>query len=434
MKNKKKVFLVGVGGAGMSALAKYFFEKGYLIYGSDKNKNENIEKLISDYGLNFFENHSEDNLNEDFDFLIYSPAIEKNNPERKKAEKIELKEYSYPEFLGHISSSLFTVAISGTNGKTTTTTMAMEVFDFFNKNFLAIVGAESKKFKTNFLNFGDEFFLVEACEYKKSFLNLKPNIIVITNITPDHLDYFGNFNNYKKVFIDFLKKGKEKKENILICPKGDKNFKEVVNFAEENNYLVIDYEKYQIEKVRLPGEHNIKNAKAVLALVDYFNLDLNEAKKYLINDFQGPLGRFEKKGISKNGMEIYDDYAHNPEGLEYLLKILKNEYKDKKNILVFQPHLYSRTKDFFNDFVKIISEFDEIYLLPIYGARENKKEYNIDSLDLIKEIKKNNKNIYFCQNIDDCYLKIKEKKYDNDHILLTAGAGEAFKLSKKILN
>ena len=231
--NKKKVFLVGVGGIGMSALAKYLRNAGYSIFASDGGgENEHITELIKNYDLHFLGDHNEKNLTDDFDFLVYSPAVSEKNAERKKAAEMGVKQYSYPEFLGKISKEKYTVSIAGTNGKTTTTTMVAEVLENFDVDPTIVVGGVARKFDSNFLLGKSDVFVVESCEYKDSFLSLHPNVVALTNITPDHLDYFGTFENYKKVFVDFLDRVKGEKK-ILICNVSDKNLAEVLQKARK---------------------------------------------------------------------------------------------------------------------------------------------------------------------------------------------------------
>ncbi len=428
----KKVFLVGVGGAGVSALAKYLNQDGYEILGSDEKRNENIDKLIDDYNLHFFPEHREENISEDIDFLIYSPAVPKGNPERKKARELGIREYSYPEYLGEISKEKFTVSIAGTNGKTTTTTMTAELLVEFGKDPTVVIGGVAKKFNSNFVSGKSDIFLVESCEYKGSFLHLHPNIIAITNITPDHLDHFGSFENYKKVFVNFLERAKGE-QRVLICDFENENLKEVVEKARELNFKIIDYKKYEIEKLSLPGEYNRENARVALAVADYFALDLERAKKYLAEEFQGAGKRFDFLGEDKKGLKIYDDYAHNPEALEVLWGAIKEKFPRKKNILVFQPHLFSRTEDFFDDFVRTLISYDIVYLLPIYKAREKEEDFSIDSRKLFKALKDKNPNTFFCEDFSDCAEKIRGKNYGEDYVLFTGGAGEAEKVAKKLL-
>lgn len=430
----KKAFLIGVGGAGVSSLAKYLYENNYKIYGSDLSKNENVVDLIENYDLVFFGEQKKENIINDFDFIIYSPAVPEENSERQQAKEFNVQEFSYPEFLGKISEEKFTISIAGTNGKTTTTTMVAEVLEFFKKDPTVVVGGVARKFNSNFLTGKSDLFVVESCEYKNSFLNLKPNIIAITNITPDHLDYFKTFENYQKTFLDFLDRYKDdEEEKILICNINDKNLIKIIEKAEKENIKVIDYKKYEIEKVSIPGEYNRENAQVVLTIADILNINLIDAKKYLRDDFVGSGRRFEYIGKTEKGMVVYDDYAHNPEALEVLLSGIKEKFIDKKNILIFQPHLFSRTEEFFNGFVEAISNYDYIYLLPIYKARENIDDFKISSRELFEKIKEKNKNTYFCENFNLCVKEIKEKEYDENFVAITVGAGDVYEISKKLI-
>lgn len=432
MKKSKKVFLVGIGGIGVSALAKYLYKNNYEIFGSSDEMNENIEDLKNNFGLNFLGNHSENNLTNDFDFLVYSPAVDKNNSERREAKKLGVEEYSYPEFLGKISENKFTISISGTNGKTTTTTMVAEILDNFQKDTTAIIGGISKKFNSNFLHGNSINFLVESCEYMGSFLSLSPDIIAITNITPDHLDYFENFDNYKKVFIDFLDKYKGEAK-VLICDKKNKNLNDVVERAKILGIQIIDYKKYEIQNITIPGEYNRENAQVALAISDIFKINLDSAREYLSKNLLGTKRRFDFIGENKSGAKIYDDYAHNPEGLKVLKSGFDEKFPDKKKVLIFQPHLFSRTQNFFLDFVNKISEYDEVYLLPIYKSREKEEDFRVRSEFIFKKVLEKNIKSYFCKNFDDCIEKINEKKYGKDFILITVGAGDVYKISKKLI-
>jgi UDP-N-acetylmuramate--alanine ligase len=295
---KKKVFMVGVGGIGVSSLAKYLHKQGYEIYGSNWGENENTRELVEKYNLHFYPEEKKENITKEFDFIIYTPAAGENNLERVRARELGIREYSYPEFLGKISQEKFTISVAGTNGKTTTTTIMAELLDYFEKSPTVVVGGVVKKFNSNFLLGDSDLFVVESCEYKDSFLHLQPNIIIITNITPDHLDHFGTFKNYKKVFQKFLKQAKGSRK-ILICDENNENLKELVKEASSNNFEIIDYQKYQVERMTMPGEYNRENAKAALALIDFFDLDLGQAQKYLAEDFQGPAKRFDYLGKTK---------------------------------------------------------------------------------------------------------------------------------------
>lgn len=455
----KKVFLVGIGGIGVSALAKFLFKENYEIFGSDLDLNENVIELKKKFNLNFFDEKDISVLEKNnFEFLIYTAAV---NPKKHKIIQLALKKnipiYTYFEFLGKISEDKFLIAVAGTNGKTTTTTMLVESLDFLNLKPTAIVGGIMRKFNSNFLASRSDLLILESCEYKNSFLNLKPNIIIITNITSEHLDFFGNFENVKKAFINFVDNLKE--GGILICNTNDHNLKEVVKEAQKKNIKIINYTIFlENLNLKIAGKYNLENAAAVLAVISVLEtniavkLNLAKAKKYLEEEFLGPKRRLEFIGKTKNGAEIYDDYAHNPESINLLIIGLRKKYPRKKIILIFQPHLYSRTKDFQNEFVEALIEADEVYLLPIYGARE-KKDQEISSeilaqklnkkqkiiLNNIKESKKSQKqdndflSVYICKNFLNCEKKIIEKKYDEKSFIITVGAGDVYKIGKNLI-
>jgi len=437
----KKAFLIGVGGIGVSALAKYMYFQGYKIYGSDQERNENVKELEKNFDLKFFSKQDGQGVDESFDFVIYTPAISFENNDYRKAKELNIKTFSYPEFLGKISKDHFTISISGTNGKTTTTSMITEILaneNNFQKNtylkesFFSIVGGVVSKFNSNFIYFGDEKFVVESCEFKRSFLNIYPDIIVITNITEDHLDYYKNLEDIQNAFIDFLKNMLKKniKKSKIICKISDKNLKPIIDFSQKNEIEIFDYEKYLTDdlKVSQEGQHNKENAAAALMLSEVLNLDINKAKKYLKNDFVGSKRRFEFLGKTKNKALLYDDYAHNPEGIEMIVNAMKEKYQDKKLLLIFHPHLFSRTKIFFNNFVEVLGNknIDELIILPIYAAREKDKK-EISSEDIRNELLK--RNLMEEDNIKvltkkETEIELIKNKYNKDWVILFVGAGD----------
>ena len=191
----KTAYLIGIGGAGLSGLARYLHHNGYLVFGADTSDNEISHNLRTEIGATIFTEHTSDNVPDHCDLVVYSPAVPNNNPERMIATEREIAQYTYPEYLGVISSDKQTIAIAGTNGKTTTTTMTATALDELGLDPTVIVGGQMPRFGSNFRAGNSDLFVVEACEYKDSFLSLHPNIVVVTNITPDHLDYFGTIEN-----------------------------------------------------------------------------------------------------------------------------------------------------------------------------------------------------------------------------------------------
>ena len=233
----KKAHFVGIGGIGVSAIARMMLAEGKIVSGSDVSDSSIIAEL-GKLGAKFFLGHSAENISSDVDLIVYTPAVAADNPELKKAVDLGMPTFSYPEMLGLISKNKHTIAVSGAHGKTTTTAMIAKIIIDAGKDPTVIVGSLLKDQGSNFVAGKSEYFVVEACEYKKSFLNLNPKIIVITNIDNDHLDYYGNLENIKKAFGEFAAKLPE--DGYLICDSSDKNLKEIIKSVKSE---IIDYTK-----------------------------------------------------------------------------------------------------------------------------------------------------------------------------------------------
>lgn len=421
----KKAHFTGIGGIGVSAIARMMVAKGKIVSGSDVSDSAIIDELRK-LGAKIFLGHNADNIADDTDLIVYTPAVTADNPEIKKIAKLGVPALSYPEMLGLISKNKYTIAVSGAHGKTTTTAMIAKILIDAGLDPTVIVGSLLKDNKSNFVAGKSDYFVVEACEYKKSFLNLNPKIIVITNIDNDHLDYYGNLENIKKAFMEFVSKLPE--DGYLICDQNDENLKSVI---KKTKAKIVDYTKIKADlKLNIPGQHNVKNAKVAIAVAKILSVD---EKKYLsaLNNFCGTWRRFEFKGRTKSEVLIYDDYGHHPTEIKATLKGAREFFGDKKIFCVFQPHLYSRTKLLLEDFGKSFGDADEIILVDIYAAREQKDE-SINSKMLAKEITRNGgKAIYFnsFEKVAD-FLTKNSKEYD---IVLTMGAGDVFKIGENLL-
>ena len=384
----RKAHFVGIGGIGVSAIARMMLLEGKIVSGSDTSDSAIIGELRK-LGAEIFLEHNADNVADDVDLIVYTPAVDFENLELKKGKKTKIPTLSYPEMLGLISKNKHTIAVSGAHGKTTTTAMIGKILIDTNLDPTIIVGSLLKDQGSNFVAGKGEYFVVEACEYKKSFLNLNPKIIVITNIDNDHLDYYGNLENIKKAFAEFVLKLPE--DGCLVCDPNDKNLKEII---KKTKAKITDYTKIIANfNLKIPGRHNIKNAKTAMAVAKILNIGEKEASKSL-NNFSGAWRRFEYKGETKNGVIVYDDYGHHPTEIKATLKGAREFFGDKKIWCVFQPHLYSRTKLLLKDFGKSFGDADEIILADIYAAREP-KDKSINSKILAEEIiKKGNKAKY----------------------------------------
>jgi UDP-N-acetylmuramate--alanine ligase len=426
IRNYKKAHFIGIGGVGMSAMAKYLRHQGLQVSGSDKFGSDITEDLNNNYEITFWEGNNPENISSDIDLVVYSPAVSQTDPELQEAQDLGITTQSYPELLGVISRNKKTIAISGTNGKTTTTSMLIEVMKDLGEDPTGIVGAMLQKYNSNFISGQSDYFITEACEYKESFLSIHHDVLVITNITEDHLDYFDNLQHIKKTFIKFLKN--KKNSGILICNTQLENLKDLLVVARDTGMKIIDYSPYITDIVlSLPGEHNKQNAAATLAVIEALDLSVTSAKEYLKKYFQGAKRRMEHVGITESGIQIIDDYAHNPEGLEYLISGLRDFYPNKKIIMFFEPHLYSRTQKFKNEFARALEEVDTLYLFPTYKAREKEiphENYLLDqyiNTDKVKLIKVINKSTFS--------QEFKSEEYSTGHIIISAGAGDVWKYS-----
>ncbi|KKT21182.1 MAG: UDP-N-acetylmuramate-L-alanine ligase [Parcubacteria group bacterium GW2011_GWB1_43_8] len=440
----RKAHFTGIGGIGVSAIARMMLAEGNPpvggVSGSDTSDSAIIDELRK-LGAKIFLGHSADNVAEGVDLLVYTPAVTADNPELKKAGELGIPMLSYPEILGLISKDKYTVAVSGAHGKTTTTAMIAKILIDAEYDPTVIVGSllkdnnspaleASARRGSNFVAGKSEYFLVEACEYKKSFLNINPKIIVITNIDNDHLDYYGNLENIKKAFGEFV--AKLPKDGYLICDLSDEKLK---NIIKNTIAKIIDYTKVATDfHLKIPGEHNIKNAQAAMAVAEILKVDKNKAAESL-NKFSGTWRRFEFKGETKNGVLVYDDYGHHPTEIRATLKGARELFGPpaggKKIWCVFQPHLYSRTKLLFGDFGKSFSDANEIILADIYAAREPKDE-GINSKMLAEEITKNSGKARYMEFFDKItdFLAENSKKGD---VVITMGAGDIFKIGENLL-
>ena len=419
----KKIHFIGIGGVGVSAIARMARLKGIKVTGSDISMNKMAER-IQEIGGKIFIGHKKENLSPETNLVVYSPAITEDNPEMIYAKELNIPIYSYPEILGMISKDMYTIAISGTHGKTTTTSMIAELLIYGNLDPTVVVGGLLKKQEDNFVLGSSKYFVVEACEYKESFLNLTPDILVILNIDNDHLDYYGNIENVKKAFQKLIEKVPG--DGYVIYNGEDKNIIDVLknakNDAQKLNYLEVKAE------IRLSvfGEHNLKNAKAAFTAARLVGITENTALKILRN-YTGTWRRFDFMGHTENNTLIYNDYGHHPTEIKTTLKACKEQFPDKKLIVVFQPHLFSRTKLLLNDFATAFDLADEIIITDIYAARE-KDDHTIHAKDLVEKVT----NAKYIANFEDIKTYLQNNSGSNT-LILFQGAGDVYRIGEEMV-
>ncbi len=442
LKKYKKIHMVGIGGVSMSGIAEILKKWGFDVSGSNNVENDATRKLV-DSGINVIIGHHAENV-VGADVVVYTAAIDPENIELKTARLLDIETIERCDFLGEITRCYEnTITVSGTHGKSTTTSMLSLCFLEAEKDPSIQVGADLKQINGNYKVGESSYFLLEACEYVESFLKFSPKSEIILNIDNDHLDYFKNFENIKKAFIKYVKLAPQ--DGFIVLNADDKNCLDlreytkakVITYGIENenaNFIARDikfdeegfssYEVYKdgkfYEKIKLsvPGIHNVLNSLACIAMCDAYGLDKTKVKSAL-SKFVGAGRRFEYKG-KVNNAKIYDDYGHHPTEILATSKALKNK-EFNKSWVVFQPHTYSRTKTLIDDFAKALLNYDNIIILDIYAARE-KNVYNISSIDLVNKIKDLGKEAKYIPNFEECVSYLKQNVKDGD-IVLTQGAG-----------
>ncbi len=415
-----KYFFIGIGGIGMSSIAQYLYEKENTILGYDASENKSV-KILEKKGIEVTNKLSlksiPDYMKNDDVIVVYTPAIPDDNIFLKYFrangnKKIQKRS----EILGEISKQSKCIAIAGTHGKTTTTAIISHLFHSSGIHFKAFIGGIMKCFDSNYINTGNDFILVEADEYDRSFLNLNPNYAVITSIESDHLDIYGDYkslsesfqlfrNNVKDVLITDAEIDIDKDFSFSI--KSDSDYR-VNNIKILENGIRFDLKTpnnfYSNISTNIIGLHNLKNVLAALSIIDQIEeIDIQNLLPFLSN-FKGIERRMDIYKLDNK--VIIDDYAHHPTEIESVLNTIQTNFKNKSKAVVFQPHLFSRTRDFMDEFAMVLSKFDEVYLLDIYPAREN-PIIGVNSQILLEKINCSMKKIIDGKSIEKIVLNSK---------------------------
>ena len=413
MLTAKKIHIVGIGGIGVSALAKILAAEGAVVSGSDLETG----------------GHKAENVSAETELLIFSNAVPENNPERARARELGIRQISYPEALGEFCEGKKIIAVAGTNGKTTTTAMIGVILEQAGLDPAVIVGSRVLAWNSNARVGKSEYVVLEADEYKRAFLNYEPDIAVITNIAPDHLDYYKDLEDIKTAFFQFTQKIKP--GGVLIFNVADENTGTVADRFQGESIGFADSGNFQLQ---IPGQFNLANASAAAAVARVLGIPQKTIEAAL-TAFTGTWRRFERIGLFR-GADIISDYAHHPDAISGTLAGAAEKYSN--NILaVFQPHQHNRTKKLFSEFVKVFCEspVNDIIISEIFdvAGREDFRDQDISSKDLVKEIKKSGKNAVYFKNLEECEQEIRDRKGKYQAIIIM-GAGDIYKVADRIVN
>lgn len=422
----QKVHMIGIGGIGMSALAQLYLTEGYTVTGSDREESPTT-RLLEEKGVHVSLKQSASNVPKDIDFAVYSDAVWRDNPERAFVRERGVKELSYFEALGEASRDKFTIAVSGVHGKTTTTALLVKMLRDLGKNPNAIIGSLVPEFGSNFVEGGKDLLVVEACEYKDHLLKLSPNILVVTNIEWDHTDWFPSLSAMQDMFSEAV--GRVPEDGAVIANPGDEN---VIPVLRKATATVIDYTRESTPELMLLGGFNQLNAKAAKAAARAFDPTLAEQDiDASAASFKGAWRRFEKKGTLPSGALVYDDYAHHPTAIRETLSAAREKFPERKIILVFHPHLYSRTKDLFEGFVTELSKADRVIMVPIYPAREDPIP-GVTSDVLAERIRQSGTSAASLHTFEEIESEIRNSA-SKDNLIITMGAGDVYKVADALV-
>ena len=438
LKEYKNIYFVGIGGIGMSSIARYFNNKNVNIFGYDRVKSSLCIELENEgMKIHYTEDTNQISVQKEDTLVIYTPAIPSENTELSYFVKNNYIVMKRSEVLGKITEDHFTIAIAGTHGKTTTSTMIAHILHDSGMDCTAFLGGVSTNYNSNLI-FGTEksVVVVEADEFDRSFLTLNPDVAVITSVDADHLDIYQNKERLISAFSDFTNKIKSGgtlflEENIdtSIVNRDDISvLKYGLSISSDckGTYISPDKNtmKFQVEcngntfddlRLNMGGVYNVLNAVASVSVANLLEIDSSKIVDG-INTFMGIRRRFETH-ISSDNLVFIDDYAHHPKEVTESINAVKQMYPEREITVVFQPHLHSRTKDFMNEFANSLSLADELILLDIYGAREEEIE-GVSSQILLNKCTSTKKEL---SALDSIVEKIADKEID---VLLTLGAGD----------
>lgn len=424
----KRVHFIGIGGIGMSGLARLFLGEGKVVSGSDRAPSD-ITRALETEGATIYHAQVRENITHRGtealpDLIVYTEAMAHDQEEMVAAKALDVPMMNYFEALGLIANEYYLIAVAGTHGKTTSTAMLIDVFEAAGLDPSAIVGSLRARTQSNYRKGKGKYFIVEACEYKRDFLSLTPDVLVITNIEHDHVDYYKTLEEVQAAFRDFA--GQVREGGAVIVNYSAPNIAPVL---EGMTVSLLDYGKFfdPMLKLKVPGVHNQLNAAAARAVAQVCGIE-DDVARAALSEFSGTWRRFEYKG-EVNGAKVYDDYGHHPTAIRVTLQGARELYPDKKITLVFQSHTYTRTHELFDDFASALATADRAIVLPIYAAREENTS-GVTHTKLAERVRSLNADAVAVDTVEEAVEMLRGSVSDND-VVLTMGAGD---MTSKVAN
>ncbi|MCX6781282.1 MAG: UDP-N-acetylmuramate--L-alanine ligase [Candidatus Magasanikbacteria bacterium] len=457
--NAKKVHFVGIGGIGVSGLAKILASRGIVVTGSDAEKSPITDELEADaFAVKLFIGHDASHVGADVEAVVYSGAVPEENPERVAAGDRGIPTFSYSQALGELTKEYQTIAVSGTHGKSTTTAMLGSVLIAAGMDPLVLVGTRVPIFEHGNVHLGKgSIFVVEACEHEAQMMNLSPERIVITNLESDHLDYYGTFEKLCATFKNYV--GKIEGDHCVVngddsdvmklfadAATGPKTFGfksgDVRCIARKNEDGVqtatieetVDGVAHEL-RLRIPGAFNVMNALAAFTMAREVGVEADVALKALI-EYPGSWRRFERVGTTASGAPVISDYAHHPTAIRETLTAAHEFFPNKRVLLVYQPHQHHRTKALHTEFVHALSDSDALILNEVYHVRgrEKAEDAAATSEQLMQDIsaeRGSDKPQWYASTLPEVTELIREHALPDD-VVLVMGAGDIYKVAHEV--
>jgi UDP-N-acetylmuramate--alanine ligase len=450
-RKKYHIHFIGIGGIGMSGIAELLLNLGYKVSGSDI-KSSGITRRLESLGGKIYIGHSEDQI-KGADVVVTSSAIKQGNPEVEAAYNASIPVIPRAEMLAELMRLKYSIAVAGAHGKTSTTSIIASVLGQGGLDPTVVIGGRLNSIGTNAVLGQGEYIVAEADESDGSFLKFSPTIAVVTNIDKEHLDFYKNLNEIKMVFLDFIDRipfyglavlclDNEEIQDIIpeikkrfttygLNKQADFQARNVIFKGPTSRFSVFHNEKRLGDvMLNLPGIHNVNNSMASVAVGLELGIPFQDIKKAL-ETHQGVQRRLQLKG-EKNGISVMDDYGHHPTEIKTTLTAARESWPDRRLVVVFQPHRYTRTNALFSDFTRSFYQSDFLVVLPIYAAGEEEIE-GVDSDSICEGIKAHgHKNVICVKNHEEAALVAKETLKERD-ILLTLGAGDVWKVGEQVL-
>lgn len=442
--NTPLVHCIGIGGIGISALARWFLARNWRVSGSDIATSELIKELVKD-GCNVKIGHKKANIPSKTALIVYNQAIPNNNPELKQARKLKIPTLSYPQAIGSLTRSYRTIAVAGAHGKSTTTALVSLVLGAGGFDPTVVIGTKLKEFDNKNFRFGKSLYLVlEADEWRASFLNYSPTFTIVTNIDKEHLDFYKNVENIRAAFLRFLRKTKI--GGFLVLNRDNTylhGLKTIISKIARNKELkIVWYSTKQPEAkiiqriMKTPGNHNVSNALAAYKLGKFLKISEQKILASLAS-YRGAWRRMEYRGKFRGAL-VFDDYAHHPTEIKATLGALKEKYPNKKILCIFQPHQARRLAALFPEFLTAFDDADETLVLPSYEvAGRDVHMTKRDSRELVKTIQKKNpdKLIFYLEKPKNLKMAVLSLRYLLPRkVIVMMGAGNIFEHTKFLLS